>query len=185
MNGQGGASNSAAASMAFEEWVDDNVSKIFWNTHECKQVFDYFNNDAVMLQCVDYLVDKFVELGTASYTCSAVAAILANTNNESVNLNIVEKMAPLIRDKQNKQTVLACFDNAACRMSGKRATCRRRKTKRAQTDTVCFSFFSTSPNFDSRTQPSRGLLLSEPATERVECAPARPSGAVGRHKSLM
>ena len=115
MDAAGGRSNSAAASMSFEEWVDDNGDKIFWNTHDCKVIFEYFHNDAVMSQCVDYLVDKFVEVN-GSYTCSAVAAILSNTNNEAVNSSVVERMAPLLRDKGNKQVILDCFDNAAVRM---------------------------------------------------------------------
>ena len=116
MDAAGGRSNTSSASMAFEEWVDENGHKVSWNTHECKQIFEYFNNDAVMHHCVEYLVEKFVEV-KGSYTCSAVAAILTNTNNESVNSSIVEQMAPLIRDKGNKNIILDCFDNAAVRMS--------------------------------------------------------------------
>ena len=116
MRAEGGEGNASAASMAFEEWVDENVSKIFWNNHDVRQVFQFFGNDAVFSQCLDYLADKFAELSTASLTCSAVAALLSCTTNESVKQCVVAKLAPLIRDKGNKSTVLACFDNAACRM---------------------------------------------------------------------
>ena len=115
MDEAGGRSNSAAASMAFEEWVDENASKIFWSTSDAKNIFSYFNNDAVMHSCIEYLIDQFVGVG-GSYTCTAVASILSATTNESVKLSVIEKMAPLIRDKGNKNTILYCFDNAACRM---------------------------------------------------------------------
>ena len=116
MNDAGGASNSAAASMAFEEWVDENAANIFWSTSDCKMIFEYFRNDAVMSQCVDYLVDKITEVPTFSYTCVAVAAILSNTKNESLNSTVVEKMAPYIRDKGNKKVILDCFSNRAVQM---------------------------------------------------------------------
>ncbi|QDZ19870.1 hypothetical protein HOP50_03g23870 [Chloropicon primus] len=116
MNENGGSGNSAAASMAFEEWVDEHVSQIFWNTSEVKSIFEYFNNDAVMHQCLEYLAEKFEEMATASLTCQAVAAILSNTKNESVNYMMCEKLLPLIRDKQNKQIVLDCFSNRAVQM---------------------------------------------------------------------
>ena len=116
MDANHGNGNSSAALMAFEEWVDENASKVFWNTSDVKRIFDYFGNDSTMSMAVDYLIDKFVEV-KGTYTCAAVAAILSNTNNESVNESIVERMAPLIRDKGNKDVILNCFNNAAVRMS--------------------------------------------------------------------
>mmetsp|Transcript_11871 Transcript_11871/g.25341 ORF Transcript_11871/g.25341 Transcript_11871/m.25341 type:complete len:134 (+) Transcript_11871:103-504(+) len=118
MDRAGGRSNLSSASMAFEEWCDENASRVFWNTQEAKEVFSYFKeNDAVMHHCIEYLVEKFKEMPSATYTCGAVAAIISVTDNESVKSSVVEEMAPLIRDPQNKQVILDVIDNAAVRMS--------------------------------------------------------------------
>ena len=64
---------------------------------------------------MDYLTDKIVELSVTSgyaftYTCSSIASILKSSKDVKLNLSVVGRTAPCIRDKQeNSIVIIDCF----------------------------------------------------------------------------
>lgn len=105
--------NEAEKCMNFEEWVEQNLepgAELHWDSSDAKRIWSSFDNDAVRMDCTEAFANAFKKIN-GTMTCGAVATVISTSDNETVKQSMVEYLAPLVRDPQNKQTILDAFHN--------------------------------------------------------------------------